>query len=66
MSEPGVPDPLTDEEFERFRQLLRRYCAWSLDQWSRWRTATPYGPVYISISRKIQDGVSAEAHDSID
>lgn len=36
--------PLSDGEFEDFKALLRRYCAYELDQWDCLRTPTPYGP----------------------
>ena len=66
MSEAPGPQPLSDLEFEQLRGLLRRYCAWNLDQWDLWRTGTPYGPVYITISRKPEDGAAPDSYDSLD
>ena len=63
-----APDmkPLGDDEWEIFRDLLRRYCAANLDQWDMWRTETKFGTVYITISRKPEAGASTEAYDRID
>jgi hypothetical protein len=58
--------PLSDHEWEQFRLLLRRYCAWNLDQWDTWRTATPYGPVYITISRYPEKGATPESYVPLD
>jgi hypothetical protein len=66
MPESAVPQQLSDEEFKQFRGLLRRYCAWNLDQWDTWRTHTRYGPVYISISRKPLDGARPDSYESVD
>ena len=66
MPEPPVPQPLSDDELEQFRGFLRRYCAWNLDQWDTWWTRTPYGPVYITLSRKPLDGARPESYDTLD
>ena len=66
MSESPSPQPLSEDEHEQLRHLLRRFCAWDLDQWEMWRTGTPYGPVYITITRRPEDGATPEASDSLD
>ncbi|QKV94257.1 hypothetical protein HUT19_22925 [Streptomyces sp. NA02950] len=48
--------PLSDGEFELFLGLLKRFCADELDQWEAWRTPTPYGTVYVNISRGLPPG----------
>lgn len=55
---PG--SPLSDGEFEDFRVLLRRYCAYDLDQWDCLRTPTPYGPAYVMFGRALPPGTTDE------
>ncbi|MFF9004151.1 hypothetical protein ACF1GW_08370 [Streptomyces achromogenes] len=54
--------PLSDQEFDQFRDLLRRYCAHELDQWESLRTETPYGPVYVLLTRSLPPGTAPEAY----
>lgn len=51
MSDAGIVGPLSDDEWDQFRGLLHRFCTHELDQWALWQTETPYGPVYINLSR---------------
>jgi hypothetical protein len=62
--EPRVrPDgPLSVQEFEQFRQLLRRYCAHELDQWESLQTETPYGPAYVLFTRSLPPDTLSEAY----
>ncbi len=46
----------------QLRQLLRRYCAQELDQWEALRTETPYGSVYITLSRGRPEGTDESAY----
>ncbi|CAD5973560.1 hypothetical protein ACPXCO_07795 [Streptomyces cyaneofuscatus] len=63
MNAPAKPDgPLSKAEFNQFRDLLRRYCAHELDQWENLQTETPYGPVYVLLTRSLPPGTSAEAY----
>jgi hypothetical protein len=59
-------EKLTLEESAQFLALLRRYCAYDLDQWELWKTDTPYGTVFISLRRVLEEGTPAEMYDSID
>ncbi|MFP8887550.1 MULTISPECIES: hypothetical protein [Streptomyces] len=52
MSDAGGAGPLSDDEWNQLRGLLHRFCTHELDQWALLQTATPYGPVYISVDRK--------------
>ncbi|GGX74039.1 hypothetical protein GCM10010358_30520 [Streptomyces minutiscleroticus] len=54
--------PLSDQEFDQFRELLRRYCAHELDQWESLRTSTPYGPVYVLFTRSLPPDTAPEAY----
>jgi hypothetical protein len=60
------PEPLSQAEWIEFRLLLRRFCAWDLDQWVAWQTQTPYGPVYVRIDRELVDGSAPELFVSLD
>jgi hypothetical protein len=51
MAEAAGSERLSDEEFERMRELFTRYCSYELDQWEMWRVETAYGPVYVNLSR---------------
>mgnify|MGYP003651612418 CR=1 FL=1 len=53
---------MTNEEFEQFKKLLKKFCSEDLDQWERWKTETNFGTVYISISRipDFRDGFGYE------
>lgn len=42
---------LKNIEFKLFKLLLNRYCQKELDQYSRWRTQTSFGSVFIQIDR---------------
>ncbi|MFM9612654.1 hypothetical protein [Streptomyces niveiscabiei] len=63
MDTSGPPDgPLSDQEFDQFRALMRRYCAYEVDQWENLRTDTAYGPVYVSFARALPPGAPHEAY----
>jgi len=62
---PKCPS-LSDDEWTRFRSLLLRYCSWNLDQWDAWRTTTPFGPAYITMSHYPEQSVTPESYDSLD
>lgn len=60
------PDnPLSDDELAAFFKLLRRFCIHELDQWEAWRLETPYGEVFVHVSRKPAQGASPEAYDKL-
>ncbi|MEU9709207.1 MULTISPECIES: hypothetical protein [unclassified Streptomyces] len=59
-SSPGG-GPLSDGEVGQLLDLLRRYCAHDLDQWEALRTDTPYGPVYVQMSRSLPPGEESDA-----
>ncbi|MFE2541489.1 hypothetical protein [Actinacidiphila glaucinigra] len=53
---------LSDEEFEHFKALLRRFCAHDLDQWAAWKVKTDTGHVaYV----KIQWGEMLDEDDEV-
>lgn len=57
VSDEGQPKgPLSEPEFQRFTEMLRRFCEHDLDQWESWRCRTTYGYVYIDISRELPEG----------
>jgi len=60
-----MSEQMTDEEIDRMIHLLKRFAAEELDQWVMWRTETDHGPVFISISRKPEQGASEHAYDPI-
>jgi hypothetical protein len=63
MDSPAPPaGPLSDLEFDQFRDLLRRYCAYELDQWENLQTDTSYGPVYVMFARSLPPDTSPEAY----
>ncbi|MFE2930025.1 hypothetical protein [Streptomyces sp. NPDC059278] len=63
MDAPTQDDgPLSDQEFDQFRDLLRRYCAHELDQWESLQTKTPYGPVYVLFTRSLPPETAPEAY----
>ncbi|MGW4384216.1 GNAT family N-acetyltransferase [Kitasatospora sp. NPDC004531] len=47
---------LTDAEWTRLRDYLRRYVQHELDQWDLWRIDTPYGPVAVTLSNSFPEG----------
>ncbi|MFJ7629754.1 hypothetical protein ACIQZN_24975 [Streptomyces sp. NPDC097595] len=53
MDEAKVKGPLSNEEVEQMKDLLRRYCANDLDQWEGLQTATPFGPVYVFMTQAL-------------
>jgi len=59
-------EKLNHEELVQLRSLLRRYCAFDLDQWDLWKTDTPFGPVFIDIARLPRAGISPEMYGSLD
>ncbi|MDJ1643471.1 hypothetical protein [Streptomyces pakalii] len=52
--------PLSDAEVAQLLDLLRRYCAHDLDQWEALQTDTPYGPVYVQMSRSLPPGEESD------
>lgn len=63
MDAPAQHDgPLSDQEFDQLRDLLRRYCAHELDQWESLQTETPYGPVYVHFTRSLPLDTAPEAY----
>ncbi|MFI1430407.1 hypothetical protein [Streptomyces lydicus] len=56
---------LSDDEFKEFLGFLKRFCSHDLDQWEAWQTTTPYGPVYINMSRGVPPGTDPSAFRSI-
>ncbi|MFE5969027.1 hypothetical protein [Streptomyces sp. NPDC056463] len=51
---------LSAAEFAQFMSLLRRFCSDELDQWEALKTDTPYGDVYVLISRYIPSDAAPE------
>lgn len=49
-------DSMTRDEFRQLAELLARYATSELDQFDHWRIETPYGPVFVDISRKAPSG----------
>ncbi|MER5890521.1 hypothetical protein ABT160_42410 [Streptomyces sp. NPDC001941] len=60
--EAAAAGRLNDEEFAQFLELLRRYSAFELDQWENLSTETPYGPVYIMLTRALPPGWTKEMY----
>ncbi len=54
--------PLSEQEFDQFRDLLRRYCAHDLDLWESLQTETPNGPVYVLFTRSPQLDMVPESY----
>ena len=53
MTDGQDSDRLSDEEVAEMMDLWRRYCAHDLDQWEALQTETPYGPVYVFMTRSL-------------
>ncbi|MEU6086179.1 hypothetical protein ABZ865_05085 [Streptomyces sp. NPDC047085] len=53
--------PLSDEEFQQFANLLRRYLHYELDQWENLVTESAHGPIYAYFTNKLPDGWTHEA-----
>jgi hypothetical protein len=47
-------------------KLLRRYCAFELDQWDLWKTQTSYGTAFIDVMRVPRERSSPDAYVSLD
>lgn len=47
-----VYDAVKKVEWKIFHFFLKRFCTQDLDQWERWKMKTPYGEVYIQITRQ--------------
>ncbi|WP_030664444.1 hypothetical protein [Streptomyces rimosus] len=62
MEHADQPQRMSEAEMAQLRQLLRRYCAQELDQWEALRTETPYGSVYITLSRGRPEGTDESAY----
>jgi hypothetical protein len=52
---------LSDDEFRDLISLLKRFCSHDLDQWEALQTPTPYGPVYINMTRSLPPGTDPSA-----
>ncbi|MGW1293185.1 hypothetical protein [Streptomyces sp. NPDC002533] len=52
--------PLSGAEVAQLLELLRRYCAYDLDQWEALQTDTPYGPVHVQMSRSLPPGEESD------
>ncbi|POX52491.1 hypothetical protein [Streptomyces sp. Ru72] len=53
--------PLSDEEFQQFTNLLRRYLHYELDQWEGVVTESAHGPIYAFFVNKLPDGWTHES-----
>ena len=53
---------LTDAEIRQLVGLLGRFAAHELDQFEHWRVESPYGPVFIDISRRCVPGTEGAYH----
>src|SRR5689334_21399805 len=51
---------LSDAEVRELARLLARFAAHDLDQWEQWRIDSPYGPVYLVVTRELEPGWSDE------
>ncbi|WP_329468497.1 hypothetical protein [Streptomyces sp. NBC_01431] len=49
---------LSDGEFQQMNVLLRRFCSHDLDQFEALRSETPYGPVYIIMTRSLPQALA--------
>ncbi|GAA2576648.1 hypothetical protein GCM10010435_60980 [Winogradskya consettensis] len=61
-AEDATPDRMTDAEIRQLASLLARYSAHELDQFEHWRVESPYGPVFIDISRRCVPGTEDWYH----
>ncbi|MGK5676806.1 hypothetical protein ACSNOB_28700 [Micromonospora sp. URMC 106] len=61
--DPG--GPLSDLEIRELTRLLARFASHDLDQWENWRIDTSYGPVFMSVSRKLLPGWPEDAFTTI-
>jgi len=55
-TEDATPDRMTTADIHQLARLLARYAAQELDQFENWRVASPYGPVFITMSRRCPPG----------
>lgn len=61
-AEDSTADRMTDAEIHQLAGLLARYAAQELDQFEHWRIESPYGPVFIDISRRCPPGTEDVYH----
>jgi hypothetical protein len=61
VAEPPPGGGLSDEEWANLVTLLARFAANDLDQFSNWQVDTPFGPVFIEVSRKPPPVLTNEA-----
>ncbi|WP_335984432.1 MULTISPECIES: hypothetical protein [Streptomycetaceae] len=47
--------PLSEEEFQQFLNMLRRYLHHDLDQWELLVTQSEYGPLYAVFANKLPE-----------
>lgn len=57
--------PLTNGELRKLAELLARYASHDLDQFEYWRLESPYGPVYLTMSRRPFPGTSDDAYAAV-
>jgi hypothetical protein len=46
-----VSGPMSKDEFDEMRRLLKRFAETEMDQWPMWRTETTYGTVHLDHAR---------------
>lgn len=46
-------DGFTDEDLRLLATLLHRYSSTELDQFDHWRVQTPFGSVFIALTREL-------------
>ncbi|WP_433796142.1 DUF6959 family protein [Actinoplanes sp. CA-252034] len=60
----GEAGSMSDAEIRQFVTLLKRFADLELDQFAHWRVETPYGPVFVDLSRRCLPGTE-EAYDAL-
>jgi hypothetical protein len=55
-----VSKRLTDNEFRHLLTLLQRYAETDLDQHDAWQLETPYGPVFVRLTRELREDEPAD------
>ena len=53
---------MSHDDLNTLRSLLIRYASIELDQFESWKVETPYGPVYIDLSRRPMEGASPDIY----
>ncbi|MER7417599.1 hypothetical protein ABT346_12590 [Micromonospora peucetia] len=62
VAEDATPDRMTNAEIHQLARLLAHYAAQELDQFEHWCVESPYGPVFIDISRRCAPGTEDAYH----